>query len=267
MKKRQKQTTSSLISPASYLKRKTSSFTLIELLVVVAIIAILAGMLMPALSSALRKGKIIQCTSNQKFIALALNMYASDNREFYPIANYRWHRLILLGGYLGKTFKKEDQIYDITKRGKTVLICPEDSDPASASSGAPTDYRSYGLNVSFTAEKNKDTGKYGYGSHYVPRQLLRPGVNCGNPDCSTGKIIQKGPQDIVLTADSRSGSLMWWTSEKVDHLNTTANNSSVGQIYPFHRIGVPISFVDGHVKFIRYPFAYQKLNFENSLKF
>ena len=265
MKKRQKQTTSSLISPASYLKRKTSSFTLIELLVVVAIIAILAGMLMPALSSALRKGKIIQCTSNQKFIALALNMYASDNREFYPIANYRWHRLILLGGYLGKTFKKEDQVYDITKRGKTVLICPEDSNPVSASSGAAaTDYRSYGLNDSI-AETPPDSQSY---VHYIPRTYLAPSRACGRGSlCREGGIIQKGPQDIVLTADSRTGTIKWFTTEKVDHLNTTANNASVGQIYPFHRIGVPISFVDGHVRFIRYPFSYQKLNFENSLKF
>ena len=268
MKKRQNQTAFSLISPASYLKRKTSSFTLIELLVVISIIAILAGILMPALSSALQKGKIIQCTSNQKFIALALNMYASDNKEFYPSANYTdqpwnyWHRAILMGGYLGKTFKSKDQVYDITKRGKTVL--PEDSNPASGGTGAAaTDYRSYGLNDSI-AETPPDSQSY---VHYIPRTYLAPSRACGRESlCREGGIIQKGPQDIVLTADSRTGTIKWFTTEKVDHLNTTANNASVGQIYPFHRIGVPISFVDGHVRFIRYPFSYQKLNFENSLK-
>ena len=78
MKENRFQTTSSL-------KRKTQAhFTLIELLVVVAIIAILAGILMPALGSALRKAKIISCTGNQKSIGLALSMYAADNKEYFP---------------------------------------------------------------------------------------------------------------------------------------------------------------------------------------
>ena len=64
---------------------KKIGFTLIELLVVIAIIAILAAMLLPALSRARENARRAICTSHLKQIGLALEMFADDHGEYYPL--------------------------------------------------------------------------------------------------------------------------------------------------------------------------------------
>jgi prepilin-type N-terminal cleavage/methylation domain-containing protein/prepilin-type processing-associated H-X9-DG protein len=93
-------------------------FTLIELLVVVAIIAILASLLLPALARSKDKAKTAKCQNNEKQLFLAAMMFEQDN-QLYPVgypasgSGPIWYRQ--LQPYLGK----KD-----TENGKGVFICP-----------------------------------------------------------------------------------------------------------------------------------------------
>jgi prepilin-type N-terminal cleavage/methylation domain-containing protein/prepilin-type processing-associated H-X9-DG protein len=67
--------------------RRRRAFTLIELLVVVGIIAILAGLLMPALMMARGKARRTQCMSRLRQIGFGFQSYLEDHRSFYPSAD------------------------------------------------------------------------------------------------------------------------------------------------------------------------------------
>jgi len=88
-------------------RQQLKIFTLIELLVVIAIIAILAAMLLPALSKARDRGKDIQCISNLKSIGSCVVMFSDEKDGCLPISNgssycFNWAYQLIAAGLVRK---------------------------------------------------------------------------------------------------------------------------------------------------------------------
>lgn len=124
-------------------RKERTNFTLIELLVVIAIIAILAAILMPALSQARERGRSAVCTSNLKTFNTAIMSYADSNKDFlYPqyqpmtIGNVYWYsyrsdwRKMIAPGVTQKNWE--------TGRSGA-HVCPS-RDPLNADSSLPKNY-------------------------------------------------------------------------------------------------------------------------------
>ncbi len=101
-------------------QRRLAAFTLIELLVVVAIIAILAALLLPALKQAKEKARTVQCVSQVKQIALAVQMYCDDYEDRFPTycefdpsisASLYWPRVNTVTSNFRDTYLKSWQIF------------------------------------------------------------------------------------------------------------------------------------------------------------
>jgi prepilin-type N-terminal cleavage/methylation domain-containing protein/prepilin-type processing-associated H-X9-DG protein len=109
-------------------------FTLIEILVVISIIALLIGIVLPALRRARATAQRIECASNQKQVGLGFHLYAADHQGYIPFAvnridsKTRWSFDDAIAEYIGSNLSstEKDEKNLPANKANEILICPSD---------------------------------------------------------------------------------------------------------------------------------------------
>ena len=215
-------------------------FTLVELLIVITIIAILAGMLLPALNAAREKARSISCVNNLKQIGLAMNSYQGSFQDFFPPASNKIYSDSR--GITGWAIYFFDEKMLTAKS----LACPSLND----SVGNTKAQRQINDN-----EPTQYTG-YGYNQLGLGTDAMYNGGKFTNPDRNVvipTKLAEiKFPSQIYAVMDAHSQDNPWRRGGQYvrSDLSGTSLNSSGGKSYPDarrHQNKINILYTDSHV--------------------